>query len=137
MGYYITETCSMKYPENELIYIIQNNTQWGFPKLWIQRNSACSQVSHWQAKPTKFKSTAGQKSCQWPYTSTATGIPFQVQHLNVEQWSTIASSTFWCWRIILFWRFHVKHMIWKYSKRLPYFSLKKLLKIISIFLKLT
>ncbi len=93
---YITETCSMKFPENELIYIFQSNTQWRFLKLWIQRNSACSQASHWQAKATKFKCTAGQKSCPWPCIWTVSGISSQVQHFNVEQCSTIASSTLWC-----------------------------------------
>jgi hypothetical protein len=34
----------MKFPENELIYMVQSNTKWRFLKLWVQRNSACSQA---------------------------------------------------------------------------------------------
>jgi hypothetical protein len=134
---YITETCSMKFPGNELIYIVQSNIQWRFLKMWVQRNSACSQVSRWQAKHTEFKCTAGQKTMSMAlyldcHRNTIPSSTFQCWIM-----STIASSTLWCWIIIFFGRFHVKHIICIYSKRFHYISLKILFKIISIFLKLT
>jgi hypothetical protein len=33
----------MKFPEDEQIYIVQSNIQWRLLKMWVQRNSACSQ----------------------------------------------------------------------------------------------
>jgi len=48
------------------------------------------------SKANKIQMYSMLKTCQWPCTSTATGIPFQVQHFNVEQRSTVATSTLWC-----------------------------------------
>jgi len=60
------------------------------------------------SKANKIQMYSKLKTCQWPCTLTSIGVPSQVQHFNVEKWSTIAISTLWCWIIILFWRFHVK-----------------------------
>jgi len=101
---YITERCSMKFPENELIYIVQSNIQWKIPQNVGPKEFCLFSSFSLTSKANKIQMYSKLKTCQWPCTLTTIGVPWQVQHFNVEKWSTIAISTLWCWIIILFWR---------------------------------
>jgi len=45
------------------------------------------------SKANKIQMYSKLETCQWPCTLTTTGVLWQVQHFNVEYWSTVTSPT--------------------------------------------
>jgi hypothetical protein len=80
---YITETRSMKFTENELIYIVQSTTKWRFLKFLVQRNFAFFSSLSVTSKANKIQMYSRSK-----IMSVA---------LYLCHWNTIPSSTFQCW----------------------------------------
>jgi hypothetical protein len=80
----ITETCCMKFPENELIYIVQSNNQWRFLKLWVERKFCLFSSLSLTSKANQIQMYSKLKNM-----SLALYLDYD--------WSTMASSTFQCW----------------------------------------